>query len=508
MVENFTRFKRRIFVIRLFKSIIVGISIGALVSGLLIFLSKIEAIKLNPVIAGVIGVATSLALGCGLFFLLRISDLGLARLLDSELSLDERVETMLQYSGEESAMHRLQREDAEKHLSTASVKILKIHRMWIYIAALVLSLGVFLFSLIYSVPTEEEPPVIEEEFHITELQIKATEQLISSVANSEMASPYRENTVSALTDMLTALKVTETVREKDATVTVAMEKILKEVDDSSGAVELISALWSANTEQAQELAIAINYYDWPTLDEWNKFERELSDFGESFVHPDAAAESPDESKIKTETELLLLNCSSGISSALAASKIHPSDALSLVLARLALADEENEDGTRFYGIQKLSALVSAFGYNSVMRELESTLEIVKGELFDALSVHKENTDTGEDAIIKIGSIFNCKLPKFKRPSFASVSGENSSSGDDETGGGGAIGSGTEYGSDDLVLDPYTNTYVEYGVILERYYALMFAGLESGNYNDAQKEAMEKYFAILYGGFEKGEETDE
>ena len=76
------------------------------------------------------------------------------------------------------------------------------------------------------------------------------------------------------------------------------------------------------------------------------------------------------------------------------------------------------------------------------------------------------------------------------------------------GGGGGIGTGTEYGSDDLVLDPYTNTYVPYGVVLERYYELMFGGLLSGDYTEEEKDAMDKYFAILYGGFGKGEKTDE
>lgn len=508
MGENFTRFKRRIFGFRLFKSISGGLSLGFLLSGLLIFLQKIEFIDINPIISGTIGFLSAAALGCGLFFMLRISDEKLARILDSELSLDERVETMLQYRAEESAMYRLQRRDAEARLGAVSTKILKPRRIWIYALLLVSTLGAFVFSLVYAAPVEEEPPVIEEEFRITEMQIKATEQLISSVSASQMRSPYRENTVTALTEMLSALKVTETVREKDLTVTAAMEKILKEVDASSGAVELIGALWTTGNEQAQELALVINYYDWPSLDEWTRFEKGLADFRSTFSHPDATDEGSDENEIKTETEKLLLDCSSKISGAIAASKIPPEDALALTLATLALAEEKDADGTRLYGLQKLSSLVSVNGYASVIRELESTVEAVKGELFDALSVHKENTETGENAIIKIGSIFNCKIPKFKRPSFSELEGD-SAGGEEEGGGGmGGIGSGTEYGSDDLVLDPYTNTYVEYGVILERYYALMFSGLESGEYSDAQKEAMEKYFAILYGGFEKGEENDE
>ena len=140
------------------------------------------------------------------------------------------------------------------------------------------------------------------------------------------------------------------------------------------------------------------------------------------------------------------------------------------------------------------------------RELDATIGALSGDLFAALSMHKENTDVGEYAAKRVAQIFGLEAPKFERPAFVKVEGGGSSTGSDEEnkGGGGAIGSGTEYGSDDLVLDPYTNTYVEYGVIIERYYALMFGGLENGGYTEAEKDAMEKYFAILYGGFEKGE----
>jgi len=51
-------------------------------------------------------------------------------------------------------------------------------------------------------------------------------------------------------------------------------------------------------------------------------------------------------------------------------------------------------------------------------------------------------------------------------------------------------------------------YVEYGVILDKYYKLMFGKLENGQYTDEEKKAIEKYFDILYGGFDNKNEENE
>ncbi len=505
MGVNFIKFKKKAFKIRLFKSISLALALGIFTVGILMLLAKLELIESRNFLYSFIGAAAALLIGGVLFFVFGFSDIELARRLDAELSLAERVETMLEFSAEESAIHKLQREDANERLSSISTKFLKIKGLWLHIIALAVGAATLVGSLVYTKPEPPAPPVFEEEFKITELQIRAMNELISSVAASDMASPYRENTVSILSELLEVLKVTETVKKKDEALDAAMREILLETDASSFALELMSALWAKDTPELKALAEAINYYDWPALDEWDKFSSEISDFRATFVNSGVAAENPDEEQIKAETELSLLKASTGISQALTSSGISETDALWAVLTRLALAEEENGDGTRLYGLAKLSGQVASHGYESVQRELDSTVGAVLGDLFAALSLHKASTDTGENTIKRIASIFDCEPVKFKRPSFIDTSGGTSAP-DKENSGGGAIGSGTEYGSDDLVLDPYTNTYVEYGVIIERYYALMFGGLQNGDYTEEEQDAMEKYFAILYGGFDKGEEN--
>ena len=108
----------------------------------------------------------------------------------------------------------------------------------------------------------------------------------------------------------------------------------------------------------------------------------------------------------------------------------------------------------------------------------------------------------------LGVILDVEIPVFERFTFNEYSSSGGSSSEEGVGTGGAISGGTEYGSDELIYDPYTNTYLPYGEVLDRYYALMIGSVDSGNYTEKEREALMKYFSILYGGFEEGENSND
>ena len=207
----------------------------------------------------------------------------------------------------------------------------------------------------------------------------------------------------------------------------------------------------------------------------------------------------------TEMGLIFTNSSNGISGVLSGLKVPAeTDSLGNALKRLATANEEFSDGTRVYGFEKLAQVLTESGYTAAMNETDATVTALSTALYAALIENRDTTSTGEGAVERLAVILGCPLPRFERPSF-SDSGESGEGGDDEEEvGGGAISGGTEYGSDDLVLDPYTNTYVQYGVLLDRYYALMIGSIENGKHTENEREALMKYFSILYGGFDEGE----
>lgn len=506
MSENFKKFKRRATLICLLKSVLGGLSLGLAVAGALKLLYNYEMLSLAPLYSALVGAACGLFLAAILFLLLRRGDKRLARQLDDRFSLDEKVQTMLAYKDLSGAILDLQREDADAALASIKTRKFRAKRLWLYITVLVLGVAVLSSSFVMYPEPEPYVPPVEEPFTLTEIQIAALEELITYVETSNMQSPYRESVALAISDLLAELRLITTERERDEALTRALDAILDHTDDSSSAVELMNAIWAgATTESARRLAKLLNYYNWPAADETDAFADALSDFRTTLMHADSISESPDYDKMTTETDQLLRTVATGIMISLTQAGVPTEDSLYVVLARIAAADELDGNGVRVYGLEKIASLSAELGYKNMQSELDSSLALLKSELFASLEQHAANTGTGEYAIGRICTLFEFDPPQLERPNFYETAPDGTlpdGGGDDSGGGGAGIGGETVYGSDDLVLDPITNTYVEYGTIIDKYYALMFSKTEEGDYTDAEKEAMEKYFAILYGGFEE------
>ena len=512
MGEKFESFKRRALVLRILKSVLLGLAVGLLSSGVLLLLWRFEVLPSGLTLAIIVGASSVPLFGVGLYFLLWRSDKAVAARLDREFGLQERVGTMLQYREYSTPMHELQRADANAALAALPLRGMGVKTVWIYVTSALLAVLVFISSFVFK-PKEVVPPPPEEiPFSLSAMQEAALIEATERVRASEMRSPYRENTVLAMEALLETLRTADTESEKEEAVSLATELILAEVDGSSAALELIEEIWNTGSAPAKEIAELLNYYSWPKNDESGGYDRCETNMGEvkdSFLHPDAAAETPDEEKLREETALLLKSVSVALGSALLRSELPNDDALFAAVDRLASADEVHTTGAHVYGLAKLAELLPVLGYEGTVRELDDALFSQHlGAIHAALAEHRVSTSTGEDAVTRICQILNSRLPGFERPVLREIGAGGDSSGGDGDGGGagGGIGSGTEYGSDDLVLDPNTNTYVEYGTILDRYYAIMFAKLQDGSYTEEERAAMEKYFAILYGGFdeEKGE----
>lgn len=508
MGGTFERIKADAFKIRLIKASLAALALGLLSSGVLLLLQSFEIIGQDLLLPIGVGVISFVLAGAGCYLLLHLSDKAVAARLDKELGLEERVGTMLQYKEHTSAIHELQRNDANEALSRANVRAIGIDTLWIFIVSAVIGAMVFVSSFIFKPIPEPPPPVEETPFSLTELQAAAIEEVIAYVEASDMASPYRENIADTVRGLLDELKEADTVTKMETALTMATDLILTETDASSAALELIEDIWNVGTDPMKRLAELLNYYAWPKADEEDKFESQLKLFRTALIHADSISENPDTDKMCKDTALLLVKSSASILTALATADMPNDDTLYTVLVRLATADENRADGTHVWGFSTLGEKAENLGYTDTQRELDQAFAMLKGAIAEALAAHRENTSTGEYAVRRICEILDCETPRFERPVMRDTAeGGQIGSGDGESGGvGGGIGSGTVFGSDDLVLDPDTNTYVEYGTILDKYYALMFDKLQDGDYTEDEKAAMEKYFAILYGGFDNKEKS--
>ena len=503
MNDNFKKIKRRALIVRLLKSLLAGVAVALPIVGVLLLLERFEQLALGTSKAIVIGGLAGLLVAAVVFLLLHLGDKRIAIALDRKYGLKEKVQTMLAFKEvQDDPMIDLQRRDANQALESAARSVPGIGKLWIYVLCLLVGAAVFVLSLFFNpVPPPEPEPEPEVPYAVEEIDLAALQQLIDSVAASEMESPYRENVVEALETLYEEIQTVTTVKAKDELVAEVMDEILQHTDDSSVGVEIITSLGQTGGKTLSLLAKALNYYEWPSDDPWSTFVEKIADFREGLNHADARDEHPDYDLMAEETKTLYLALKQNIALALQISEAPEDDELAVALDRLANLKLENEDGTRIYGFAVLAEYIQENGYTAAQRELDSTMTALNGEVFRALSQSNVNTDTGENAVTVLSNLFDVKAPSFERPVISEYSSGNSGGESGEGGVSGGISGGPTYGSDDKVYDPFTNRYVEYGTILDKYYAIMFGNITDGNYTEQEKKALEEYFKILYGGFE-------
>ena len=137
----FVKLKNKAFIIRLLKSIMLGIFVSALAGGVLIMLSKLEIWEQSLYIQASIVGGAFIVVAIATYFSLRISKERLAKELDKRYNLDEKVQTMLVFKEESGALVELQRQDADKALAGVRKVKIGIKTIWIYILCMLLGLG-------------------------------------------------------------------------------------------------------------------------------------------------------------------------------------------------------------------------------------------------------------------------------------------------------------------------------------------------------------------------------
>ena len=150
MKGTFLKFKRRLNVIRISRSVLAGASVGLVLSGAWLILWKLAVIDFAPIISLYIGLGSFVLTGGLALLLSDKSNKKLAEELDSQFGLKARAQTMIQYAGQEGDLVEMQRQDAERSLSKIPVKKYKFKGLWIYLLVLVLSAAVLVTGFVIS----------------------------------------------------------------------------------------------------------------------------------------------------------------------------------------------------------------------------------------------------------------------------------------------------------------------------------------------------------------------
>ena len=503
MSENFVKFKTRLLHIRVFKSLLLGVACGLFGGGVWLLLSRLALIPAEPFIAIFVGLGLFI-LGGGVGWLVfRVGDLELARRLDERFALKEKAQTMVAFRDEDGDMVRLQRQDAGAALGEIEAAKYKEKYIWIY--PVLAAVGALVLVLSFFVPDRRnyEPPEYVKPFAISEFQIAGVEELIKYTETSEANEELRNAVSAELRSLLAELKEIDTEPMMQAALAESMAILCDVAYDASSMTEIAQSLWSSGDKTVKEIAKAINTGDWREVS-WGVFAEGFAQLRLAFNHSLAGTAEADEAVMLDETAWLLESAALKTETELTLSGVDEDDPLRTVLL-LFMKGETEKDGKKVYGISKIADLYSDGTYDGMMSELDATFAGMASEIYAVLAAQKTDTNVVEHVMTRLSELFFVPLPRFERPALTehSQGGSDEGKDDDQTHDGG-IGEGAVFGSNDLILNPETGEYVEYGTLIDGYYALMYEKIQNGAYTEEQAEIIKNYFAILYGGMEKEE----
>ena len=230
MGEGFKKFKKRATLSAILKSAIVGVFCALLAIGLALLIVKAKGVRKEWYLYVIAG-ACALCAGFGVTFLFTVQgDKKLAKRIDGDYALNEKVQTMVEFSGQEGAILGLQRKDANETLKNLPRKKPSFKRIWQYIAVSVVGCAVFVTGVIF--PSRYTPTIPADGFEIDPWQSVALSQLVAEVNGSELEEKVKTPVSEALGTLLEELKsensgssmrrkVTETVKTTDEAVIAA-----------------------------------------------------------------------------------------------------------------------------------------------------------------------------------------------------------------------------------------------------------------------------------------------
>lgn len=510
MSERFKKLKRKYLFGAILKSVICGVSFGLFAVGIILLALKLSAISLGVVWYIVIGAAAAV-IGTGVSFVFfKPTNKKVATRLDNEFSLEERVQTSLEFSGQEGVLLGLQRADTEQKLSNLPKSKVRFSRIWQFGAAALIAVAMattaFVVPAKAAVPTGDDAPAV-----VGTLPINQIEKMIDDVQKSKITDTVKTQIEYELRNLISELSV-EGLTQGDlkSAVNSAITEVNLAVNNSVSYFEVSDILEAEETVFGQIIlrggnayrvyqpagATTIKTYDHVELFDSEKQSRTLNrmDAGKNKI-----------------LKSLDIKIGEGWS--------EWSDAMTLIIEPLnsgieALGEEFAEDSLYSYLVIFKDKFV----------DLQEKVELGEFTSDDDLQAEIKNMFIGEDweslalelsvqsyagavrrfvgnRLKDIFGLGGLELPD--RDDDGSSNNNGGTNNPDNPNPGEGPGSGVEggenkYGSDDEVYDPFTGKYVKYKELLSQYHAMYIELREKGLLTDEQIKMAEDFFGKLYG----------
>lgn len=505
-MDNFKRLKKKYTIEAIVKSAVMGLGVTLLVLGVLLLSIKLSAKNLAWYFYLIIGIVLYGASSCATYYFIRPLDKKIAKRLDDDYDLHEKVQTMVEFDGDDSEMLVLQRNDAESHLENLPQKKFSLDtlkRIWQYIVVCVVGLSLFIAGTV--VPSRYIPSY-DDGFNMSAWDIVAFQQMIENIKNDEnLENKVKVPMVENLELLFEELKETTTSSSMRKKVKASADAIDEAVILANTYREILLALNSDTALDDLKISIlkSTTFYKNEKVDSYDRVkslysERDgeireaLKTFTDALEKKVGDLSIDIEIKDAVETFLTSLNDSVG------------SDEM-----QEKFNDSENPDSiytALSIWSTNLGPVVEDYMFTPIaeLRNIVSDADAdYLSAMTKALGPQVYNKIVNEYVFNTLSSMFKVNISP-EELVLPGISDDTGSSGGN-TSHGGSIGSeDVNRGGDDQIYDPDLDKHVEYGEVWNDYMAKLYARL---NDPDSEMSDEMKNYIIQYIKALNGDNTD-
>lgn len=477
MSRNFEKIKKKIRLATIIKFVLFGIALGLASAAALVIAQKLAGLTPGVVMAALVGGAVAVAAILLSLLVKYPTEKRIAKRLDDRLSMNEKVQTMVEFRGAEGEMLEIQRENTEQILSATPKKKLRDRRAWVQVILPVLSFAIVALAILLPVRIESSAPVgdgpgEEDIWALTEWHVTAVRVLIEEVKASEMQEPGKDSVVEYLEKMLVDLEYVTSKSQMKRVVMDCMVRVNEVTNGINTYTALVRALRGAGNAKVNEFADAIGTPADPIIE--SKYQALKASF------------SPD--SLGADVKQL----GTALNGALATVSVPEEDALYVALASF------SEQLIAF--AQTAEEMETEEAAGTLTRVFEAAAEQM-GLAMQQQGINRQTTDDVVEGLMAIFGIEWSELPdelRYSDDDEAATEDNEYEETEDEILGSGGKGSGEViYGSDDAIYYPKDEAHVKYGDVIDEYNGQKVTEMQERPLTDEQKEFIDKYFADLY-----------
>lgn len=500
-MDNFKRLKKKYFIEAIVKSSVTALGVALLAVGVSLLSVKLSANKIAWFFYLLIGVVSFGVAFATTYLIIKPYDKRVAKKLDNDYDLHEKVQTMVEFDGKDDEILVLQRKDAENRLGNLPKRkftIGTLKRIWQYIVVAVLGISIFIAGAV--VPSKYVPPY-DDNFNLSEWDIIAFQQLIDNVKGSKLDDNVKIPMVENLELLFDELKETtsaSTMRKKvrasadaiDAAVILAntYREILLAMNDNTALNDFKSSILKTTTFYKGDIEVN-------SMDKVNSLYASLDDeirtalmvFTDALESKIADTSMPVDVKDKVDEFLTPLNDSMG------------SDEM-----QEKFGNSENPDPIYTALSDMSSELGRVYQYAFIPHtELKNIVSNADADYLSAMTKalipQVYNKIVNEYVFNTLASMFKVNIyPEDLVLPGVSDSGND---GSDSPSHGGSIGEeNVVYGGNDAIYDPETDEHVPYGQVWNSYMAKLYNRLNDpdNEMSDEMKNYIMQYIKALSG----------